>query len=172
VEKTQKGIEYASSPTTTERRRLFGGDFSGEMFGLGIRGEGAVNRMEMSEDFGQYLVGADHTFESGLYFIGEYYRNGLGKADPGRYDLDDWIRFLSTEGENLGQDYLFLGERYTIAELLVWSNHVLINLNDKSGTLFPWLDYSLDDNAEVTLVGYIPFGAFGVGGFVRLRAYF
>jgi len=179
VEKEQEETDYLSSVTTSERRRLAGGDFSGEIFGLGIWGEGAYNWMEETEDFGQYLTGADYTFESGLYFIGEYYRNGLGKADEKRYSFNDWMRLLSAEGENLGQDYVFLGQSYPVAELWNWSNYGIFNLNDRSGVLFPWFDYSLNDNTEVMFVGYVPFGgrvsefgAFGVGGFVRVRVYF
>ena len=179
VEKKQDGFDYLSFRSTSERRRLFGGDFSGELFGLGIWGEGAYNRMEASDNFGQYLLGSDYTFESGLYLTGEYYRNELGKTNKGQYDINDWMRLLSADGENLGQDYLFLGSRYPITELWNWSNYVLANLNDKSGILFPWFDYSLNDNTELIFVGYIPFGKketefgeFGIGGFARVRVYF
>ena len=179
VEKMQERIDYLSVSSIAERRRLLGGDFSGEVFGLGVWGEGAFNQMEVSEHFGQYLIGSDYTFESGLYFTGEYCRNGMGRKNPGQYSLNDWMRFLSTDGENLGQDYIFLGEMYPIAELLNWSNYAIVNLSDRSGTSFTWFDYNLNDNTEVTLVGYIPFGkeetefgAFGTGGFARLRVYF
>lgn len=179
VEKTQEGFDYTLSSALSEKRRLVGGDFSGGLFGLGVWGEGAYNIMASSDDFGQYLLGSDYTFESGLYLIGEYYKNELGKTDKSQYDLNDWMRLLSADGENLGQDYLFLGERHGITELWNWANYMIINLNDKSGLIFPWFDYSLNDNTEVMLVGYIPFGEketefgeFGVGGFVRVKVFF
>ena len=179
VEKLWEGFDYLADSEFSEKRRLFGGDFSGQLLGLGVWGEGAFNSMEDSEDFGQYLLGADYTLESGLYVIGEYYRNELGKKDKDQYDFNDWMRLLGTEGENLGRHYLFLGERYPIAELWNWSNYVILNLNDKSGVIFPWFDYSLSDNTEVILVGYLPFGEketefgeFGLGGFARIRVYF
>ncbi len=72
---------------------------------MGIWGEGAYNNMENSNNFGQYLVGCDFTFENGLYITGEYYRNELGKSAKNRYTLQDWMRLLSAESENLGRDY-------------------------------------------------------------------
>ncbi len=165
--------------TFTEKRRLFGGDFSGELFGLGFWAEGAYNKMKISEDYGQYLTGADFTFENGLYLTAEYYRNELGKSDKKDYALSDWMRLFSASGENLGQNYLFAGQRYPVSELWNWSNFALINLDDKSAILFPWFDYSFNDNTEIILVGYLPlgeketeFGEFGYGGFARVRVYF
>ena len=179
VEKKHEGFDYILATQFSEKRRLIGGDFSGELFGLGIWGEGAYNIMQDSKNFGQYLLGTDYTFESGLYFIGEYYKNELGKTDKSHYTINDWMRLLSTDGENLGQDYIFLGARYPITELWNWSDYVIINLNDKSGVVFPWFDYSLNDNTEVIFVGYLPFGEketefgeFGFGGFARVRVYF
>lgn len=179
AEKLREGFDYFLDSEFSEKRRLLGGDFSGQLLGLGVWAEGAYNSMQDSEDFGQYLLGADYTLESGLYIIGEYYRNELGKTNKEQYDFNDWMKLLGAEGENLGRHYLFLGERYPIAELWNWSNYVILNLNDKSGVVFPWLDYSLSDNAEVTFVGYLPFGEkesefgeFGAGGFARIRVYF
>lgn len=179
VEKTQEGFDYILFSPLSERRRLFGADFSGELLGLGLWAEGAYNRLEDSDDFGQYLVGADYTFESGLYLIGEYYRNELGRTDKSEYTFDDWMRLLSAEGENLGVDYISSGEMYPVTELLSWSNYLIINLNDRSGIFFPWFDYSFSDNTEVILVAYVPFGEeetefgeFGLGGFAGIRVYF
>jgi len=179
VEKEEEGIDYFTFAEQRQRRRLLGADFSGTLLGLGVWGEGAFNFMEEEKDFGQYLVGADYTFENGLFLTGEYYRNGRGKSDEARYTFADWMRLLSADGENLGCDYLFLGQSLPIGELWDGSNYAIANLNDKSGVIFPWISYSFGDNTEVDLVGYIPFGgketefgAFGAGGFTRVRVYF
>lgn len=179
VEKEQQGIDLYRLGPFTERRRLVGADFSGQLFGLGVWGEGAYNFMTGAGDFGQYLFGADYTLKNGLYVIAEYYRNELGKSSKEDYGINDWMRLLSAQGENLGRDYLFFGERYPIAELWNWSTFMLFNFNDKSGLVFPWFDYILNDNTEVIFVGYLPFGKsrsefgeFGAGGFARIRVYF
>lgn len=179
VEKNQEGVDFFTFSSFTEHRRLIGGDFSGELFGLGVWGEGAYNYLQTSKNFGQYLVGSDYTLESGLYLIAEYYYNDLGSVGKTEYTFADWMRLISTQGENLGREYLFLGERYPITELWNWANFIVFNLNDGSGILFPWLDYNLNDNSEILLVGYFPFGTrntefgeFGPGGFARIRVYF
>ena len=179
VEKHQTSLNYYSLQPFSERRRLFGGDFSGQLFGLGIWGEGAFNHMELSENFGQYLFGSDYTFENGFYLTGEYYHNGLGKTKKENYTFNDWMRLMGSQGENLGQNYIFAGGSYPITELWNWSNFLLFNFNDKSGLIFPWFSYSLNDNTEILLVGYLPFGPaksefgeFGAGGFARIRVYF
>ncbi len=179
IDKEQDRFNYFDFEPVYEKRRLFGGDFSGELFGLGLWAEGAYNSMENSVDFGQYLIGTDFTFENGLYLTGEYYRNELGKANKNRYDIQDWMDLLGATGDNLGRDYLFLGERYPITELWNWSNFFILNMGDKSGMFFPWFDYNLNDNTELFFVGYIPFGEektefgeFGAGGFARIRVYF
>lgn len=179
VEKEEEEINYFTFAQQRLRRHLLGGDLSGAVMGVGVWGEGAFNWMEKGADFGQYLVGADYTFENGLYFVSEYYRNGRGKADEGRYTFADWMRLLGADGENLGRDYSFLGESFPVGELWDWSNYAIVNLNDMSGVLFPWVDYSFGDNTEVSFVGYVPFGGkesefggFGAGGFTRLRVYF
>ena len=179
VEKEQDGFDYYSFTETYERRRLFGGDFSGELLGLGVWGEGAYNQMEDSKNYGQYLIGIDYTFENELYVMAEYYKSERGESNKDHYDLNDWMRLLDADGENLGRDYLFLGERYPLTELWNGSTYLLANINDESGIIYPWFDYSFNDNTELNFVGFIPFGEketefgeSGVGGFARVRVYF
>jgi len=179
VEKEEAEIDYFSFTESVERRRLFGGDFSGEILELGFWGEGAYNQLEDSDDFGQYLVGLDYTFQSELYLMVEYYRNEHGDSDKDQYDINDWMRLLDADGENLARDYIFVGQRYPLTELLNWSNYALINVNDGSGIVYPWFDYSFNDNTELNLVGLIPwgeketeFGESGFGGFFRIKIYF
>ena len=179
IEKYQHGFDYDVFQETTERRRLFGWDFSGEVKAVGIWAEGAYNTLARSRDYGQYLVGADYTFESGLYISTEYYHNGRGRSNKAAYSFNDWMRLTSTAGENLGRRYLYAGHRYPLTELLDWSTYVVINLTDGSYVVYPYVEYSLTDNTQLTLIGYVPlgkkdaeFGAFGAGGIARVRLYF
>ncbi|MGD8779466.1 MAG: hypothetical protein PVH88_10970 [Ignavibacteria bacterium] len=179
VEKEETQTNYYTFRDQTEKRKLIGSNLSGQLFGVGVWFEVAYNLMESSKDFGQYLVGADYTFESELYLIAEYYRNGLGKTDEKKYSFEDWMSLINPSGINLGKDYLFAGNKYPVTELISWANYVLININDKSGMIYPWLEINLTNNTDLTLVGYIPFGKsqtefgeFGEGGFARVRVYF
>ncbi len=179
AEKEESILDIHSFSDNNQKRRLYGADFSGQIFGLGFWGEGAYNSRENGFDYTQALVGVDYTFENQIYLMTEYYYSGLGKKNYRNYTIEDWIRLLGTAGENLGQKYLSLGQRYPILELLDWSNFFLINLDDESGMLYPWFDYSYNDNTILTIVGYIPFGKresefgeFGAGGFARIKVYF
>ncbi len=73
--------DHISGVMTEERRRLAGGDFAGQLFDLGVWGEFAYNWMAGSEDYFEGLLGADYTFESGLYILNEFYLNGRGEKD-------------------------------------------------------------------------------------------
>ncbi len=179
AEKYESGFDYVTFTSVVERRRSIGLSFSTQLFGLGLWGEGAYNMMDNSQNYGQYLIGLDYTFDNGLYVISEFYRNEKGKRNKNDYQFNDWMRLFGSQGENLGYNYIFLGQSIPLTELWNWSNYGIINLSDGSLMFFPWFDYSLNDNSELNFVGYIPlgkgnteFGEFGVGGFARIRVYF
>lgn len=202
-----KDEKYISSPFNPviykQNRQMVGFDFSGALGSIGIWGEFAYNyymdmdyknydllysgvfefpdnlRLFDRNDYQQYLLGADYTFENGLYFITEYYHNGLGKSAMTQYSFDNWLRLMGPDGENLGKEYFFIGQSYPFWELLNWSNYLIYNASDKSLIFFPWFTYSLNNETELIFSGYMPFGkelsefgSFGSGGFLRLRYYF
>ena len=61
-----------------DERTLFGGAVVGEIAGAGIWAEGAWNQLEKNDDFAEFVVGTDYTFENGLYILMEYLNNGNG----------------------------------------------------------------------------------------------
>ena len=179
AKKESNRMDYFSFEEETYKRQLIGGDVSGSIFGLGIWAEGAYNHINPGKNYKQILVGTDYTFMNGLYLMAEFYHNGLGSGKISDYTIADWMTMLGPQGENLGKNYIFAGELLPIGELVNWSNYFMINLNDKSGMVYPWFDFSLNDNVELILVGYVPFGKkgsefaeYGMGGFGRLRVYF
>jgi len=176
--KEQNFFDSYAFTTTTENRQMLGGDVSGSIAGVGIWGEAAYNIMESRSDYGQYVAGADYTFMNGLYLMAEYYYNDLGETSSDNYTFDQWVLMLSEDAENMGKNYIYVGQMYPIADLINWSNYFMLNLNDGSGMIFPWVDFSLGDNVELNLVGYFPFGKketeygeYGMGGFARIRVY-
>ena len=63
--------------------------------------------------------------------------------------------------------------------MMTGSNYTIVNLDDRSAVVYPYLEYSLSDNAVLTVIGYMTigkhdaeFGAFGSGAIVRGRLYF
>jgi len=93
--------------------------------------------------------------------------------------MNDWMAFMGPYGENLGRFYVYVGESMPIGDYITWSNFLLFNINDKSGMLYPWFDFSLGDNTVLNVVAYLPFGRkgtefgeYGFGGMVRIRVFF
>jgi hypothetical protein len=174
-----ESIDYLTFEEREIDRSLFGGDLSGEIGGVGVWIEAAYNRAKHRDNYEEILLGFDYTFEGGLYLMAEIFRNGDGATDKDEYTINSWMRLLSSDGENLGREYVLAGNTYPLTDLLTWSNFALANLNDGSAIVYPYLVYSLSDNTEVTLIGYLPvgqydseFGAFGAGAILRARVYF
>ncbi len=179
VEMREEEIDYLTGVESQPRRRLLGGDISGQGLGLGVWGEGAYNWLAGGSDFGQYLVGVDHTTMGGTYLLAEYYHNGRGRTSEASYSFGEWMRLLGSRGENLGRDYLSVGLSRPALELWTLSAYAIANLSDNSLVAFPWVEYSLGDNTELDLAAYLPlggalteFGASGAGGLARIRVYF
>jgi hypothetical protein len=167
----------------TENRQLIGLDLSGSIFGAGFWSELAYNfkvEDKGGENYGRAVIGMDYTLNNGLYFMTEYYYNEKGKDDYADYDMNDWMWSFGQYAENLGKHYLNIGQGFPVIwNNMNWLNFLMINLNDKSGIIYPWINLSLGDNSEMALTAYIPFGdeqseygGFGYGGLIRLRIHF
>ena len=179
VQEREQEVDHATGTESRPRRRLLGGDVSGQAAGVGIWGEGARNWVTGSRGFVQYVVGLDHTTLGGTYLLAEYYHNGRGRSGEANYSIGDWMRLLGARGENLGRDYLSVGLSRPARELWTLSMYAIANLSDCSLVAFPWVEYNLGDNTEVDATAYLPlggalteFGASGYGGLARLRVYF
>jgi hypothetical protein len=162
----------------TERRRTAGGSLAGSFLGLGIWGEGAYSWPEQSRDFARLALGADYTFAGGLYLMGEYHYDGLGRTRREDYQLADWLRVLS-QGGSLGRDRLFLGSSYPVTSLWRGSLYALVNLNDRSFAANPWILWNARENLEISLTAALPwgpagseFGEYPRSGLLRLRYYY
>jgi len=157
---------------------LAGGSFVGSLLGLGIWGEGAYHALETSQDFIQLAAGADYTLANGLYLMGEYHYDERGRTRREEYQLTDWLRVL-TQGGSLGRDRLFLGSSYPVTSLWRASLYALVNLNDRSAALNPWVAWNARESLEITLTAALPWGEAGSelgeyprSGLLRLRVYY
>ena len=162
------------------KRRLVGGDFAGELLGLGVWAEGAYNFVKESKDFRELLVGGDYTFDSELYLMLEFYHHSLAKSDYRKYDLNDWLRFFYQEQKSLTRDQVYCLIQYPVTDLLKIGGSTLISLSDGSIALVPNVLYSFHENVEFTFIGNINVGkegkAYGSNQghslFLRSRVYF
>ena len=140
-----------------DKRYVIGGDFAGNFFDAGIRGEGIIsmNKNDISQNYVKFIFGMDNQFTSKLYGLFEYQFNGEGKSDKYNYDL---LGLVNGNIINLSRNYLFLMASYQITPLFTVTLSNNLNLNDKSGYFNPLAAYSLSDNATLNLGALISYG--------------
>jgi hypothetical protein len=172
--------DFYSPPGTRERRRLAGLEFVGELFGLGVWGEGAYNFMETSDDFYEFLLGTDYTFESGLYCLFEYHRNERGKNSYEDYNINDWLRFYLGENKSICRDQLYGMISYPLGDLINLQLISIFSANDGSAAVVPIIDYNIFENVDLSIMGNVFIGGegkaynsrLGNGVILRARVYF
>ncbi len=180
IERQWQLSDFTFSQPVDNNRRLFGGEFTGELFGLGIWGEYGYNTLEPLDDFWEIVLGTDYTLDNGTYLMAEYYYNGLAKSDYRDYDLNDWTRFFMAESKSVSRDNLYLYVDYPLTDLIHLNNSAVVSLPDMSLALIPGLNYSLYQDVELTVFINVYVGKekmaynsdLGTGGIVRLRVYF
>jgi hypothetical protein len=147
---------------------------------MGVWAEIAFNTMEQSPDSFELVLGSDYTFDFQTYFMAEYYRNTLGKPDYLSLDVNDWMRFFSSEQKAVTRDQLYALVQHPVTDLLVLGFQNLISLSDGSLAFVPFARYSLSDDAELFAYFNLNIGlegktygrSLGQGGLFRLRVYF
>jgi hypothetical protein len=172
--------DFYSLSVINERRRLGGFEFVGELFGLGVWFEGAYNFMEISEDFYEFLIGTDYTFDSGLYVLFEYQRNERGKTNYENYNINDWLRFYLGENKTISRDQIYGMISYPLTDLINLQLLSILSVNDVSAAIVPVIDYNIFENVDLNIMGNIYTGSegkvynsrLGNGLLIRARVYF
>ncbi len=141
-----------------DNRFVLGGDFAGNFFDAGIRGEGIISmdKYDLSNNFVRFIFGMDNQFTSKLYAMFEYQYNGEGAPNKNSYDL---LALLDGKVINLSRNYLFLSASYQITPLFTATAAENMNLNDGSGFANLSGAYSLSDNSTMTLGALISYGS-------------
>ncbi len=146
------------------KKIMAGADMAGQVFDVGVWAEGAWNNPVYDEytktdsAYFQADAGLDYTFENGLYVLGEYFYNGLGKNDPDKYSGNDLINMFSGEMPGFGRNYAMAGLRREFFIKYNFSVFSLTNISDGSFMLLPMVEYSFSDNISVELRGQAPIG--------------
>jgi len=172
--------DFYSLSVINQRRRLVGCEFVGQLFGLGVWGEGAYSFLDESDDFYEFLVGTDYTFESGFYFLLEYHRNERGETSYQDYDINDWLRFYLGENKTISRDQMYGMFSYPIADLINLQLLSVLSFNDGSAAIVPVIDYNIFENVDINIMGNIYTGSegnaynskLGNGLVIRARVYF
>ncbi len=175
---------YPDIPSYEDRRLIYGGEFSGEIFGLGIWGEGAWNNMTSIDDYFEGLAGFDYTFSFQTSLLVEFYHNGYYASDMKmatgpEYSFNDWMRLIGGEIKSLAKNYLFTYVEHPVHDLINTGMFAIVNFDDRSFALNPqavWYPYQ---DVEVTAIGNIglgecgtEFGSFDPSGLIRVRVSF
>ncbi len=169
-------------------RTLIGGDFAGELFGLGIWSEGGYNFMDHKQGFKpeevkdhwELVFGSDYTFQSGMYIMAEYYFNSMARSNWEKYTLNNWMWMLTSEMKTISRQQVFGLIQYPFTDLITIGSYTIYSVSDQSAAFVPMVQYSLFEDVDLTIFGNIYTGAegsayagnMGNGGLARLRVYF
>jgi len=168
------------------RWHFAGAEFSGEILGLNVYGEGGYAWIKAKGDSGtlsnaaksheRILVGMDYTFGFQLYVMAEYLRLGQGAADESELGLNERMAYMAGEVIAVTRDTIFTGLSYPLSDLIDISLYGIIGISDKSAIINPWLAYNLLPGCNLSFTVYVPVGSeqsqmgkSGVSGFFRLK---
>jgi hypothetical protein len=151
------GYDLAILAGSADRRFITGGDFAGNIWTAGIRGEALVSQ-DPSKAEGYYIrwiLGMDYQFTDKLYGLFEYYHNGQGILNRYAYNLKELY-----EGRilNVAKDYLALSGSYQLTPLITVTLSPIFNFNDGSGYLAGTINYSASDNTSLSLGSLYAYG--------------
>lgn len=156
-------------------RSLVGVSLVGEVLGWGLWLETAQNTLDdyfhysvytppsvplvvEDENYLEYVVGVDHTFDNSLYLLAEALHNGFGVQDKGDIEIHDYFYALSGEGHSLMQDYAFFYLMHPTFDYVTLSAITFANLNDNSGTFSPIVDWNIFEDTNISLQGSFSWG--------------
>jgi len=180
IEKYSELSDYQTFEILRPRRRMYGGDLVGQILGLGVWAEAGYNTLHNNPDFWDADFGTDYTLDNGLYILVEYYRDGRGKQNSDRYDLADWMNYISGVSKAISRDNLYLYGDYPATDFIHVNNSVITSISDASIALTPGLVYSMRENLELTVFlsfntgkpGTAYASELGNSGLARFRYYF
>ncbi len=155
-------FELAVLGGAAPRRWVIGGAVQGEMFaGIGLRAEGhwAVPHGDAQDPRLELSVGFERRFESSLMLTAEYFFHGAGATNVDDYAarLNDPV--FAAGPRYFGRHYAAAAASYEITPLTNGNALLLVNLVDGSMLASLYVVYSLDDEAEASLVVSVPVGA-------------
>lgn len=151
------GYDLAVLGGSLDREMIAGGDFAGNVWTAGIRGEALVSQ-DPAKSGGYYvnwILGMDYQFTDKLYGLFEYYHNGEGTLDKAKYDI---IGLYEGRILNVAKDYLALSGTYQLTPLVTVALSSISNFSDGSGYLAGTITYSASNNASVALGSLYTFG--------------
>tara|TARA_Y100000294_G_C8570967_1_gene342743 strand:+ start:9920 stop:11059 length:1140 start_codon:yes stop_codon:yes gene_type:complete len=161
---------------THNESNFVGGSVVGQIGEYGIWTE-VFKSLDETVEVGEYVLGADHTFDNGVYVMGEYFHNFLG-AKKGKLDLNNYLYAFSGETKSLMQNYIFLMSSYGFTDFISGSVIVFGNLDDSSFSFLPMVNWSIEENVTLSVMYKKTSATSGMIGIqnsawrLRIRAHF
>ncbi len=151
------GYDLAVLAGSADKRAITGGDFAGNAWTAGIRGEALVlqDPAKANGYYVRWILGMDYQFNDKLYGLFEYYHNGQGTLDRSDYDFTGLYNGAIL---NLARDYLAVSASYQLTPLITVLLASNSNFNDGSGYLAGTIDYSASDNTSLTIGSLYAYG--------------
>ena len=142
-----RGSDYSLLVGRFRGDEAVGVDFSTTRGGLGLRGEATLTRPSLGTRYGRALLGADYALANTLNLTAEVYYNGQGASDPAQYDL---AALFAGRAFNLARYYGAIAASYEITPLVKVAGYGVLNVDDRSGVLWPRVEYSAAANFDIT----------------------
>jgi hypothetical protein len=143
-----RGSDYSILVGTFRGDQAIGADFSTNRGGVGVRGEATLTRPTLGSRYARALLGADYAFPNTVTLTAELYHNGKGASDPARYDVS---ALSAGRALNLGRHYGAIAGSYQVTPLMKIAAYGVLNVDDRSGVLWPRLEYSLAANLDLAV---------------------
>ena len=140
-------VPNAEAGYTDENVYFAGGAFVGDSWEFGLWGE-TLWSLDSDENFGEVVLGTDHTLNNGLYIMCEYLYNSLG-ADKDDLQFDHYMYNYSGETHSLMKNYIFAMGRYNVTNYIASSIVAFGNLDDNSYILAPQIDWEVFEDVTV-----------------------
>lgn len=133
-----------------DNRTVLGGDFAGNLFDAGFRGEAIYSFLDgdYKKEFLKFILGLDYQFSELVYGLIEYQNNGEGSISKKDYDL---FKLANGDILNVGVNYLALSLAYKLTDLTNLSISNNYNIDDNSGFSSVSMIYQYTQNLQLNL---------------------
>jgi hypothetical protein len=111
------------------------------------------------ENYFRASIGLDYNLNSKTYGFIEYHFNSAGENQPEKYtNLVSSSAYQDGAVYLLGQHYLNIGSTYQLSPLMPITGLLIVNLNDWSLVLSPFLEYNIAENIYLAAGAYLGLG--------------
>ena len=170
-------IPSGKSDFTYDQIYFGGNSFAGEFGEFGLWGE-TLWSLDADNNFGEVVLGVDHTLNNGIYLMAEYFHNSLG-SEKDNLRFEHFMHYYNGETHSLMQNYIFAMGMYNVTAYISSSLLAFGNLDDQSFILAPQIEWDAFEDVTASILMSQSFGdddtEFGIQDFAlrfRLRAYF